>query len=130
MSQAARETADRIRIEDLRLRCVVGVHPDERQRPREVVLQITLHTDLRPAGASDALADTVDYQALHDGLVELVESSKDLLIERLAARVGERCLEDPRVGRVDVRLEKPGALPRARGVAVELTRVRDAGPGT
>jgi len=128
MSAPARETSDRILIEDLRLRCVVGVHPDERLRPREVVLQITLHTDLRAAGASDALADTVDYQALHDGLVELVESSQDLLVERLAARIGDHCLADSRVARVDVRLEKPGALARARGIAVEVSRVRDVGP--
>jgi dihydroneopterin aldolase len=124
MADAARAPLDRIHLEDLRLATVVGVHPHERERAREVVLGVTLHADLRPAGESDDLGRTVDYQALEDALAELVGASRDLLIERLAERVAARCLEFAGVRRVDVRLAKPGALPRTGAVAVEISRAR------
>jgi FolB domain-containing protein len=128
MADAARAPLDRIRLEALRLTTVVGVHAHERLRAREVVLDVTLHADLSRAGASDELAHTIDYQALEDALAQVVGEARDLLIERLAERVAERCLAHPGVERVDVRLAKPGALPRTGTVAVELSRTRE-GPG-
>ena len=44
--------------------------------------------------------------------------------EKLAAEIAAICLEDPRVERVTVRVEKPGALRFARSVGVEIDRTR------
>ena len=41
---------------------------------------------------------------------------------RLAQNIAEICLEEPRVQRVTVSVDKPGALRFARSVAVEITR--------
>ena len=54
---------DKIIIADLRLRGIVGVNPEERTQAQDISLWITLHTDLRAAGNSDDLAETVDYSA-------------------------------------------------------------------
>ena len=115
---------DKIVIEDLLLRCIVGVNPDERNKEQDINLRITLHTDLRQAGRSDALADTVDYSALKADIRALVEGSRFFLIERLAHEVARTCLQRPKVERAVVRLEKPGALRFARTVAVEIERTR------
>ena len=40
-------------------------------------------------------------------------------------RVAEICLENPRVERAEVRVEKPSALRFARSVGVEVTRGRE-----
>ena len=115
---------DRIIIQDLVLHCIVGNNPDERSTVREVNLCLTLGTDLRPAGRSDNLADTVDYQQLKVEVRALVESSRYFLIERLAHEVARVCLQHAGVTQVSVRLEKPGALRFARTVAVEIERTR------
>jgi FolB domain-containing protein len=115
---------DRIIIEDLRLRCIVGVNPDERTQAQDINLRLTLCTDLRPAGSSDDLADTVDYSVLEDDIRALVEGSRFFLIERLADEIARLCLRRPEVERVMVRLEKPGALRFARTVAVEIERTQ------
>ncbi len=52
----------------------------------------------------------------------MVEASSFNLIETLAEKIAEVCLEDARVRRADVTVEKPGALRFARTVAVEITR--------
>jgi FolB domain-containing protein len=118
------ERLDRIHIRDLLLRCVVGVRDWERASPQDVVLNITLHADLRAACASDEIADTVDYVAIKKQVIELVEGSSFRLVEALAQAVADVCLEDPKVRRVDVVVEKPGALRFARTVAVEISRGR------
>jgi dihydroneopterin aldolase/D-erythro-7,8-dihydroneopterin triphosphate epimerase len=117
---------DRIHIRDLLLRCIVGVYERERREKQDVNIQITLYADLRKAGASDRLEDTVDYRAIKKKVVAAVEQSAFLLVERLAERVAEVCLDgDPRVRRVRVIVEKPGALRYARTVAVEIVRDRE-----
>jgi dihydroneopterin aldolase len=67
----------------------------------------------------------VDYSALKKRILASVEASEDRLIERLAQRVADLCLQDQRVGRVIVRIDKPGALRFARSVAVEIDRCRE-----
>ena len=116
---------DRILIQDLRLSCIVGVRERERTNPQEVVVNLVLYCDLREAGRSDRLEDTVDYSALTRRIETLVEGSSFGLIEALAGAIGAACLEDPEVQAVTVRVDKPGALPRARSAAVEIHRDRE-----
>jgi len=118
---------DRIHIRELRARCIVGLNPEERRKPQDVVIDLTLHADLRQAGRSDDVADTVDYKRVKQEVLALVEGSSDLLIERLAERIAEACLAHGRVEQVRVVLEKPGALRFARTVAVEIVRSRSEG---
>jgi len=113
---------DRLYIEDLRVRCIVGINPEEREKEQDVIINVTLHADLRKACESDDFADTVDYRALKKRIMTGVEASADLLVERLAERIACLCLESPAVRRVRVRVDKPGALRFARSVAVEIDR--------
>ncbi len=119
------ERFDRIYIRDLATRCIVGINPDERVNKQEVIINIVLEADLSKAGASDNIDDTVDYKRIKQAVLELVEKSEFLLIERLADAIVQVCLREPRVHAVQVTLDKPGALRFARSVAVEITRKRD-----
>ncbi len=121
---------DRIHISDLLLRCIVGIRAWERRERQNVHISVVLHADLSKAAASDAIADTVDYVTIKKKIIALVEGSSYYLIEALAEAVAGVCLEDERVARVDVTLEKPGALRYARAVAIEITRFRSPEPKT
>jgi len=116
---------DEIQIRDLHLRCIVGINPEEREKKQDVVINITLYVDLRAAGRSDAIEDTVDYKAIKLRAVQEVEASSFLLVERLAEHVACICLADPKVARSRVLVEKPGALRFARTVGVEIVRDRE-----
>jgi D-erythro-7,8-dihydroneopterin triphosphate epimerase len=115
---------DKIRIEDLHLRCIIGLNPEEREKQQDVLFQITLHADLRAAGLSDDVVDTINYKTIKLEVMDLVESSSFLLLERLAEEVAQICLKDERVQQADVRIDKPGALRFARTVSVEISRKR------
>ena len=113
---------DRIYIRDLTLRCLIGIHPEERRERQDVVINVVMETDLAPPAASDRIEDAVDYKGLKKRIIALVESSAYHLIETLADRMAALALEDARVRRVTVTVDKPGALRFARSVAVEITR--------
>ena len=118
------ETLDRIHIRDLRTRCIVGIFPEERREKQDVIINICLFGDLRAAGRSDRIDDTIDYKGLKKEVLRLVETSQYQLIEALAEAVAAACLEHPKVVEVSVTVDKPGALRFARSVAVEIRRSR------
>ncbi len=117
-------TSDRIRIHDLLVRCVLGINESERREKQDVLINLTLFTDLSKAGRSDRIEDTVDYRALKKRVLALAEQSHYFLEEGLAEAVAQLCLEQEAVRQVEVRVEKPNALRFARSVAVEITRMR------
>ena len=125
----APDRLDKIHIRGLLLRCVIGVRDWERTVRQDVLLDVTLHADLTAACAADSLPDTVDYVSVNKRLIDMVEGSSFALIERLAEEVAKVCLEDSRIRRVDVRLDKPGALRFARTVGIEITRWQDGDVG-
>lgn len=116
--------SDRIIISDLALRTIIGINPEERRKPQDVLINITLEADLHRAGERDAVAETVNYRTLTKRVIRLVEASSFYLVEKLAQEIAWLALEDERVQQVTVRVEKPGALRFARSVGVELTRNR------
>lgn len=118
---------DQIAISDLRFRCIVGLGEDERHEKQDIVAQIVLFVDLRAAGRSDAIDDTVDYKALKKDILASVEPSRFRLIEALAQSIADICLSRRLVERVAVTVEKPGALRFARTVSVRILRDRRGG---
>ena len=115
---------DTIHIRDLLQRCIIGIYDEERREKQDVIINITLHADLRKAGITDHIDDTVDYKTIKKQVIGMVDGSSFLLVERLAQRIAEICLQDPRVEIAIVRVAKPGALRFARTVEVEITRTR------
>jgi FolB domain-containing protein len=113
---------DRIEIKDLLLRGIVGVNDWERDLPQDILINITLFTDLRRAGVSDDIHDTVNYRSVTKKIIQLVESSRRFTVEALATDIARICLLEPGAESVRVRLEKPGALRFARSVGVEIER--------
>lgn len=114
---------DRILIRDLLARCIIGVRDEERRQKQDVLINLSLAVDLRAAGKSDRLEDSVDYSALKKSILAHVESSQYMLVEALAESIARICLQDERVRRVKVRVEKPTAR-SARSVGVEIVRKR------
>jgi D-erythro-7,8-dihydroneopterin triphosphate epimerase len=115
---------DRIHIRDLSLRCIIGLYPEERKNKQDVIINVTMETDLRAAGKSDNLNDTVDYKTIKLAILDFVENSSFNLIESLAEGIAAICLKDKRVQSATVTIDKPGALRFCRSVAVEINRSR------
>ena len=116
---------DKILIRDLAVTTIVGTLEKERVTPRTVLFNLELALDLAPAGRSDDLCCSVNYQQVAKRLTELGRESKFFLIEALAERACALILEEfPAVETVKLTLDKPGALSEAASVAVSIERRR------
>ena len=117
---------DRIIIRDLLLRGIVGINPDERTKPQDILVNVTMWADTRPAAASDDIADAVNYKTITKAIIGHIEEGDPMLVERLVAEIAAVCLDaDDRVQEVEVAVEKPGALRFARSVGVVIHRSRE-----
>jgi 7,8-dihydroneopterin aldolase/epimerase/oxygenase len=101
--------SDRIVLRGLRAFGHHGVLAHEQTYGQTFTVDAELELDLTAAGASDALTDTVDYGALSAQLAAVVTGERFDLIERLATRLTEVCLVDPRVAAVTITVHKPHA---------------------
>ncbi len=113
---------DKIVISDLLLRCIIGINPEERVNKQDVLINLTLYTDFSKAIETEDIEDTVNYKKLKLEIMDLVENSSYLLVEKLAAAVASCCLKQKGVRAARVMVEKPTALRFARSVGVEIFR--------
>ncbi|HEX3946545.1 MAG TPA: dihydroneopterin aldolase, partial [Acidimicrobiales bacterium] len=101
------EGGDRIEVRDLRVTGVHGVLPEERERAQPFAVDLDVWLDTAPAGASDALADTVDYGALVMATAVVVADRTFELLETLAGEIARVVLEvDGRIAAVAVTVRK------------------------
>jgi 7,8-dihydroneopterin aldolase/epimerase/oxygenase len=116
---------DRIVLRGIRAHGRHGARPGERDNAQPFDVDVTAEIDLRPAQASDELADTVDYAELHSRLVGVVASTSYALLERLAGDLLAAVFADCRVVRAEISIAKPGILD---GATPSVT-LRRANPG-
>ena len=113
---------DKIIVKVLLVRSIIGFNPEERVKKQDILINLILFADIRQAAQSDDIADAVNYKAITKRVIEHVEKSSDLLVEKLVTDIARLILIEFNVERVQVRVEKPGALRFARSVGIEIER--------
>ena len=113
---------DKVFIKNLRIQCILCVYDWERRTPREVIVNLEIRTDTKPVALSDNLSDCVDYDLLSQQIRALAEAARRLTVEALAEDIAGHCLRNHHIHEVTVRVEKPGAVPGADSVGVEISR--------
>ena len=97
---------DVIELRGLRALGICGALPEEQVRPQPLEVDLDVVADLSAAGASDDLDDTIDYGALAAEAERVVTTERFTLLERLAQRLADVALADPRVVEVHVAVRK------------------------
>ena len=125
MNNKKTEYFNKILIKDLLLRCIIGVNESERREKQDVLINAIIWSDLQEAIQTDDIHKTVDYKAINKSIITLVENSSFFLIETLAEKIADLCLQHEKVQRVKIIVEKPNALRFTKSVGVEIVRQRD-----
>lgn len=115
---------DKIIISNLIARGIIGVNQWERTTIQDISITMTLFIDLEKAGISDNMEDTISYSDIAKKALTIAETKKRKTVEALANDLAQMCLEDIRVQRVVVKVEKPGAVRFAKSVGVEIERAQ------
>ncbi len=112
-------------LEDLKIRCVVGVHSHEREMLQELSVDVQIEIPFEDAAGSDQLSHTVDYAAMADYLADWAQTRKFKLIETMAEKGCDLFLEKwPQITRCRMKVKKPSALPAARHASATAERAR------
>jgi dihydroneopterin aldolase len=118
-----------IHLDNLRVDCIVGVKPDERQSEQPLLISLAFAADFGPAAERDDLARTVDYSEVARETRSFVRAGRFLLLETLARRLALHLCERFSLRRITLSVRKPQAVPDSDGPAVSLTVVREEGRG-
>lgn len=102
----------------------VGVYEHERRYEQRIVVSILLDVVDGYDGTSDELGRVYDYDHAISAVRSTVESGHFNLLETLAERIAEACLEHPDVRAAKVRIAKPDVLIACRAVGIEIARAK------
>ncbi|MGA0597346.1 dihydroneopterin aldolase [Enterovirga sp. CN4-39] len=101
---------DRILVRDLQVVARHGVLREEATLGQRFVLDITAELDLRRAGRTDDVADTISYADLIRVAVATLTERRFYLLEAAAEAVADDLLSTfPKLDSVALELRKPGA---------------------
>lgn len=115
---------DKIIINNLLARGIIGINDWEREKPQDIVINIALFTANRNIETPDEIIECVDYSEVAKKVLKHAENARRFTLEALAEDIAQLCLEDPRILKTTVRVEKPGAVRFAQSVGVEIERTR------
>nr|WP_314437089.1 dihydroneopterin aldolase [uncultured Brevundimonas sp.] len=108
-------------VRGLEVEAGIGVYDHEQGRLQRLVIDVSLELEPQPI---ERLADTINYETVANAARAIAAEGHVGLVETFAERLARACLEDRRVHRATVRIEKPGALPAviAPGCEIVLSR--------
>ncbi|QID17105.1 dihydroneopterin aldolase [Nitrogeniibacter mangrovi] len=107
-----------IRLHGLHLEAIIGIHPHEQTAMQPIEIDLLLVIDGTPAGRSDDIRDTVDYDQVVDAIESMLAARRFNLLEHLSQAMLEMIGRRFPVRRVEITIAKPAAVPRARSVSV------------
>lgn len=118
---------DKIYVNGMEFYGYHGVLPEETVLGQRFLVDLVIEADLKRAGVSDDLHDSISYVDLFQVCQEVVEGKPYKLIEAVAEKIAEQTLTQlEKVNSVTVKIIKPN--PPIKGhyhsVAVEIVRRR------
>ncbi len=113
---------DKIIITDLRAIGIIGVKSPERDQPQTLLLNIILYKDLKKAGLTDKIENTVSYSAVAKSVSARVAETQFHTLEALGEDLAYLLLSRYGVEAVSIRIEKPEFVANTSRVGVEIFR--------
>ena len=116
---------DIIFISELKVKTKLGVPDWERMVPQTIILDIEIGYDLKAAGKSDSISDTIDYGAIVMRINETLHEHSFKLVEALAEHICRLIFNEFGAKRVKVKVAKPAILPRLKALGIIIERSGD-----
>jgi len=122
LNDAAPSGLRRMFVRDLIAASEIGVHAHEKGRRQRVRINLDLDITDDAGPREDRLAEVVCYEAIVVKVRALAAERHVNLVETLAERIAQLCLEDRRISRVRVKVEKLDVFDDLGSVGVEIER--------
>lgn len=108
---------DRITLDRFTVPCILGILESEQRAPQRVEVQISMGLDVEACGDSGNLELTVDYAAVQQQVITLLQAGQWRLLESMAMAIARLLLAPPapserraQIHDVEISLAKPDIL--------------------
>ena len=108
-----------IKIKNLSLKTIIGTNDWEREEKQEVIINIQIEFDSKKVSATDHLEGSVDYKILNKKIISFIESSHFHTLEKLSSSVLNLVMEDKKILKAKVEVDKPHSLKHTDSVSAE-----------
>lgn len=115
---------DTCEIREIKIPCRIGVDPWEADGLQTLSVDLCLPVDGAAAARTDAIAQTVDYRAVADGVLKAHEGRRVQLVETVAESIASWVLTHTDVAWVEVRVTKEIAKTAAKTATISIRRER------
>ncbi|WP_277188264.1 dihydroneopterin aldolase [Caballeronia sp. BR00000012568055] len=113
---------DIVYIEGLTGRTIIGIDKSELHDPQPVRLDLAIGVPSIRACITDEISDTVNYAAVREAILKLLDTHRLQLLEALAERIAQLVIADFGAHWVRVTLAKPAKFPDVDAVGVMIER--------
>ncbi len=110
-------------VRDLTLNTVIGIYDEEKVAPQRVRVNLDLAVQESTAPIGDDYDNVVCYEQIVKKVRSIADDGHVNLVETLAERFADICLQDSRVRSCRVRVEKLDVFEDAVSVGVEIERL-------
>ncbi|WP_369433984.1 dihydroneopterin aldolase [Psychromonas sp. MME1] len=113
---------DIIFIKQLEVITTIGVYDWEKEVQQKLYFDLEMAFDNKPAAASDDINLALNYFSVSEKVNQFAQIHRFELLETMAERVAALIMADFSVPWIKLTLHKPGALPKAQSLGVQIER--------
>ena len=109
-------------VKDLILKASVGIYPKEQNRKQKVRFNIFV-TAMDNITARNDISDFISYEDIIKNIKYIINKGHTPLVENLASKIAKKCLEDKRILKIEIMVEKLETFKEAESVGIKIVRI-------
>jgi hypothetical protein len=109
-----------LKIKNLKLQTILGVHLWEEKISREIIINVEIESDFIKSLQSDDINDTIDYDLITTQIKNLISSKRFKLVETMAQKIMDQIMQDSRIKRCKIEIDKVGAVEAVESFSVTI----------
>lgn len=113
---------DIVFIKQLEVISTIGVYDWEKSLQQKLYFDLEMAFDNRPAAASDDINLALNYFSVSEKVNQFAQNNQFELLETMAESVAALIMQEFAVPWIKLTLHKPGALPKAQSLGVQIER--------
>jgi FolB domain-containing protein len=113
-----------IKIKNLRLKTVIGIHPFEEKINRDIIINAIITVDYERSLQSDNIEDTLDYDSITTKIKSLIAANRYKLIEKMACEVVNLIMAEEKVSKCELEIDKVGAVENVDSFSITLIETK------
>lgn len=112
-------------IEGLKVDVIIGVYDWERKTRQNIIFDIEMFYQNNNANSNDDIKDAINYQSVCECVIKYVKDTEFQLVETLAEKVCMIILDNFKIQKIKLKLNKGEVITGAKNVGVIIQRTAD-----